>query len=317
MQNTAKRGILMKKKSTLGKLNVFLALVLAIVLIANVVVIYTKEVPVAANAETSTSEEADAPVIEALAANTYAGIDFKTNDDVVNYYAEAYNKTKAQTKEYVLDSGETVTWYSMLGEEDLQVKDIMIEGKSNAMINNLVPGIVGGLFTKGSAGLSPSSNRTPAEDVDESNGSLTTCRLKPEDVIATNVKDNGDGTITLQLQPKAFNMSHRGMDAQGNLFNTLGAIDSVVDSISALSWQSGTTAENCLVNYKNGYATVTIDTKTGLITKADYHMEAHISVNHANVAVLKDKSANVLVTYDVHFPASAEYLKTNVKATAK
>ena len=305
----------MKQKSKLSKLNTVLAVVLAVVLIANVVVIATKAVPVAVDA--NTTDETDTSVIDEFAEGTYGGVSFANDEDVVKYYADAYNKTKAQTKDYVLDSGETVTWYSMLGEENLQVSNIMIEGKENATINSLVPGIVGGLFTKGCTALSPSANRNPADDTDETGQSLQTCLLVPEDVIATNVKDNGDGTITLQIQPKEVNMSHKGMDAQGHMFNSLGAIDSVVDSIDLLKWESGTTAENCLVNYKGGYATVTIDTASGLITTADYHMEAHISVNHANVTVLKDKSANLLVTYDVHYPASAEYLKETVKATAK
>lgn len=306
----------MKQKSKLSKINAILAVVLVIVLVANVIVIATKDVPVAADADAAASTD-DVAVIDAFAANTFGGVEFKSKDDVVNYYAEAYNKTKAQTRDYVLDSGETVTWYSMLGEEDLQVKNIIIEGKENSTINNLVPGIVGSLFTKGCTALSPAANRQPVDDTDENGESLSTCRLKPEDVLEANVKDNGDGTITLQLQPVSVNMSHKGMDAQGNLFNSLGAIDSTVDSIDVLSWSSGTTAENCLVDYKNGYATVTIDTASGLITTADYHMEAHITVNHANVLVLKDKSANVLVTYDVHYPASADYLKETVKATAK
>ena len=261
----------MKQKSKLSKLNAVLAVVLAVVLIANVVVIATKAVPVAVDAK----EETDGPVIEVFAEGTYGGVSFASDADVVKYYAEAYNKTKAQTKEYVLDSGETVTC------------------------------------------LAPSASREPAADTDEDGQSLQTCLLVPEDVIATNVKDNNDGTITLQLQPKEVNMSHKGKDAQGHLFNSLGAIDSVVDSIDLLKWETGTTAENCLVNYKGGYATVTIDTASGLITTADYHMEAHISVNHANVTVLKDKSANLLVTYDVHYPASADYLKERVAATAK
>ena len=305
----------MKQKSKLSKLNAVLAVVLAVVLIANVVVIATKAVPVAVDA--NAAAETDGPVIEVFAEGTYGGVSFASDADVVKYYAEAYNKTKAQTKEYVLDSGETVTWYAMLGEETLNVSNIMIEGKENATINNLVPGIVGGLFTPGSAGLAPSASREPAADTDEDGQSLQNCLLVPEDVIATNVKDNNDGTITLQLQPKEVNMSHKGKDAQGHLFNSLGAIDSVVDSIDLLKWETGTTAENCLVNYKGGYATVTIDTASGLIKTADYHMEAHISVNHANVTVLKDKSANLLVTYDVHYPASADYLKERVAATAK
>lgn len=297
----------MKKRSKLGTFNKVLAVIFVVVLVANIVVISTKSVPVAATTE-DTAAATDAVVIDELAANTYAGIEFNDIEAVVNYYNEAYNKTKAQTREYINEEGNTEVWYTMLGEEKLNVSEIMIEGKENSMINNLVPGIVDGIYSPGLNGLSPSANRNPELDVDEENKSLTTSYLTADDILAANVTDNGDGTITLQLQPKQVNMSHKGMDAQGHLFNTLGAIDSVVDSISVLSWASGTTEENCIVDYRGGYATVTIDTASGLITEADYHMEAHISVSHATVAVIKDKSATLLVTYDVHYPASDEYL---------
>lgn len=297
----------MKKRSKLGTFNKVLAVIFVVVLVANIVVISTKSVPVAATTE-DTAAATDSVVIDALVANTYAGIEFSDIESVVNYYNEAYNKTKSQTREYINEEGNKEVWYTMLGEEKLQVSQIMIEGKENSMINNLVPGIVEGIYSPGLNGLSPSANRNPELDVDEENKSLTTSYLTADDILAANVKDNGDGTITLQLQPKQVNMSHKGMDAQGHLFNTLGAIDSVVDSISVLSWASGTTEENCIVDYRGGYATVTIDTASGLITEADYHMEAHISVSHATVAVLKDKSATLLVTYDVHYPASDEYL---------
>ncbi len=297
----------MKKRSKLGTFNKVLAVIFVVVLVANIVVISTKSVPVAATTE-DTAAATDAVVIDELAANTYAGIEFSDIEAVVNYYNEAYNKTKAQTREYINEEGNKEVWYTMLGEEKLNVSEIMIEGKENSMINNLVPGIVDGIYSPGLNGLSPSANRNPELDVDEENKSLTTSYLTADDILAANVTDNGDGTITLQLQPKQVNMSHKGMDAQGHLFNTLGAIDSVVDSISVLSWASGTTEENCIVDYRGGYATVTIDTASGLITEADYHMEAHISVSHATVAVIKDKSATLLVTYDVHYPASDEYL---------
>lgn len=297
----------MKKRSKLGTFNKVLAVIFVVVLVANIVVISTKSVPVAATTEDAAAAT-DAVVIDELAANTYAGIEFNDIEAVVNYYNEAYNKTKAQTREYINEEGNKEVWYTMLGEEKLNVSEIMIEGKENSMINNLVPGIVDGIYSPGLNGLSPSANRNPELDVDEENKSLTTSYLTADDILAANVTDNGNGTITLQLQPKQVNMSHKGMDAQGHLFNTLGAIDSVVDSISVLSWASGTTEENCIVDYRGGYATVTIDTASGLITEADYHMEAHISVSHATVAVIKDKSATLLVTYDVHYPASDEYL---------
>ena len=106
-------------------------------------------------------------------------------------------------------------------------------------------------------------------------------------------------------------MSMPGADAQGHVFQTLGAIDSVVDSISVLSWSQGTTADNCKVNYKGGVATVKINAATKEIVEADYTMKAYVNVTHANVAVIKDKSASLDITMQWKFPASAEYLQSS------
>ena len=255
--------------------------------------------------------EGDAAVIDEFVAGTYGGVDFKSVDDVVIYYVEAYDYSKTLTCEYKDADGNTQTFYKLLGEEDLQVGNIKIDGSSNSMIDGLVPGIVGGLYHPGLNGLVPSTNRDPKLDTDEWDGngeSLQTSRLVPEDILAANVADNGDGTITIQLQPKAVNMSMPGKDAQGHVFQSLGAIDKTVDSISQLSWSQGTTADNCIVDYKNGVATVTIDTKTKEIVKAEYEMKAYVSVTHANILVIKDKSASLDVTMKWSYPASAEYL---------
>lgn len=146
------------------------------------------------------------------------------------------------------------------------------------------------------------------DDVDEKGNSLVTSSLTADDVLAVVVEDNGDGTITMKIQPKMAEMSHKGQDSQGRFFNTLGGIDSVVNSIKPLTWSEGTTADNCKVHYKNGTGVVKIDTKTGKIVEADYDMEVTVDVSHANVAVLRDKSAVVSITYKNHFPASDEYL---------
>ena len=186
------------------------------------------------------------------------------------------------------------------------------------MIDGLVPGIVGGLYHPGLNGLVPSTNRDPKLDTDEWDGngeSLQTSRLVPEDILAANVADSGDGTITIQLQPKAVNMSMPGKDAQGHVFQSLGAIDKTVDSISQLSWSQGTTADNCIVDYKNGVATVTIDPKTKEIVKAEYEMKAYVSVTHANILVIKDKSASLDVTMKWSYPASADYLMSSKGVT--
>lgn len=260
----------------------------------------------------------DEPVIDEFKAGTYGGVDFQSVEDVANFYVEAYNYSKTLTAQYKDKEGNTQTYYKLLGEEDLQVGDILIDGSSNSMIDNLVPGIVGGLYSPGLNGLVPSTNRDPKLDTDEWDGAgepLTTSRLVADDLVTANVTDNGDGTITIKLQPKAVDMSAPGKDAQGHVFQSLGAIDKTVDSISVLTWAEGTTADNCKVNYHGGVATVTVDTKTKEIKSGEYVMLAYVSVTHANVAVLKDKSASLTVTMKWTYPASAEYLQSSKGVT--
>lgn len=136
----------------------------------------------------------------------------------------------------------------------------------------------------------------------------TTSHLTADDVLAANVKDNGDGTITMVIQPKEALLSTPGEDSQGRFFNSLGDISSVVESISVLSFSQGTIKDNFVVDYKGGTGTIVIDTKTNEIIKADYIMLVHIDVKHANVAVLKDKSASLDVKYQCEYPASDDYL---------
>ena len=262
--------------------------------------------------DAATSEaDYDKPVIEEFKAGTYGGVEFKDVAAVADYYKQAYDYTKTLTAQYKDDKGQTQTYYKMLCEEDLNVHDIAIDGSVNKTINNMVPGIVKPIYKPGLNGLVPSTNRDPKLDTDEWDGkgeSLQTSRLVADDLVTANVKDNGDGTITLQMQPKYVNMSAPGKDAQGHMFQSLGAIDSTVDSIKPLTWSEGTTADNCKVYYKGGTGVVKIDTKTGMIVEADYDMEVTVDVSHANVTVLRDKSAVVSITYKNHFPASNEYL---------
>lgn len=259
-------------------------------------------------------EDAGAETIEPFVAGTYGGIDFADEAAVVDYYVQAYNNTKSQTANYIDADGNTVTYYALLGEEDLQIGKVLIEGQENSVINNLVPTIVGGLFAPSTYGLPPCNNRDPL--LDNSNGDASNpgqfdfrqSYFTPEDCQACNVVDNGDGTITITIQPKAGSMSMRGEDSQGRFFEVLGDIGATVDSISQLSWASGTTQDNCLVDYSGGTGSVKIDTATNTIVEADYHMAVQVSVNHANVLVIKDKSASIEISYDMHYPASDEYL---------
>ena len=255
-------------------------------------------------------------------AGTYGGKQFDTIDDVVNYYVEAYNYTKSLTAEYD-ENGQTKTYYKLLGDEDLQVGGVFIDGKENSMINNLVPGIVGGMFQATPYGLVPCYNRDPnldnnGDDENKLNDhDFRTSLFTPEDCLAAYVEDNGDGTITIGLQPKMAEMSVRGEDSQGKFFEVLGDIGGVVSQISIGSFTQGDAKENVKVNYKGGTGIVKIDTKTNEIVEADYKMVAEVAVNHASITVIKDKSASLTITYVNHYPASDEFLKTSKGITRK
>lgn len=303
-----------KTKAPLKTLNKVLFTVFVLLLVAVVLIIVISPAKVATT-DAAAEDVVDEVVIDELKSGTYGGVNFASLDDVVAFYNECYDHTKTLTSQYKNAEGKTETFYTLLGEDDLQVESILIEGKENSMINNLVPGVVGGLFSNGLNGIPPCTNRNPELDVDINGESLTTSRLVADDILAANVVDHGDGTITITLQPKMFNMSAPGMDCQGHVFNTLGDIAGVVSSISVLSFSQGDANENIKVNYMGGTAIVKINVASKEIVEADYHEVAQVAVTHANVAVLKDKSASLTIKYDMHFPASDDYLMNTKQIT--
>lgn len=297
-----------KAKSKLSGFNKFLSILLVIAIIFLIVAIALNLGDKGAPADANNTAAEDVVTIDEFKAGTYGGVQFNTMEDVVNYYVEAYDYTKTLTEPYTYN-GEPTTCYKLMGNEGLEVKNLLVEGNSNSMLDNLVPGIVGGLFQGGVKGLPPSGGLNPDIDtVTDDKIDVSKSLLTPDDVLAANVVDNGDGTITLTIQPKEKILSMPAQDSQGHFFNTLGDISSVVESISVLSFSSGTINDNFVVAYKGGSGVITIDTATKEITKADYTMLVHIDVQHANVAVLKDKNASLDIVYTNQFPATTEYL---------
>ncbi len=273
--------------------------------------------PEAVNASAEAGTEADSAddpaVIDLFAEGTYGGVEFKSIEDVVKYYADAYNKTKAKKAMYKNEDGEIVEMYAFADQKEITITDILVEGKSNAVINKLVPQLLNALYIPTIGGLQPCNAREPEKDVDENGESLMTCRVQADDLVTANVKDNGDGTITIEMQPKLVEMARVGMDAQGRMFTALNDLGVVVDSVDAFSWASGTTEENCKVTYKGGTAIVTIDTASGEITEAHYDMHVYVNISHANLAVVHDKSVSAIVDYKCDFPCSKEFFdKCNV-----
>ncbi len=242
-----------------------------------------------------------------FAEGTYGGVEFKTLEDVVKYYNDAYNKTKAKTADYKNSEGAVETLYAFIGEEKLQIKEgsLLVDGSANKIVNGVVPGVLKQLFKANICPLPPQANRHPADDVDSAGVSMATSRVVLEDVQTGKVEEK-DGKIVITLVPVATEMSEKGMDPQGHFFNSLGALDSVVASIDILSFSQGGASENVKATYEGGKAVVTIDPASGEIVEADYNMVVNVDVQHANLSAIKDKSASLTILYDNHFPVSEE-----------
>ena len=195
-----------KRKSALDVIiRILLIALVAVAVIFAVKVVFSaaKTAPVAADAAATE----DKSVIGEFQAGTYGGIKMDTAEDAVKYYVEAYNKTKAETPSSTTRSKQT--WSAFIGDEDLKINSVIIDGNENKTINSMVPGIVGGIFHAGTSALPPTAGKVQKDDVDEKGNSLVTSSLTADDVLAVVVEDNGDGTITMKIQPKMAEMSHK------------------------------------------------------------------------------------------------------------
>lgn len=254
------------------------------------------------------SSDGAATSIEEFKAGTYGGVEFKTVEDVANYYVKCFDYTKTLTAPYTVD-GQATERYKLVGEEKLELKSLLVEGNENKLLNNTAGGIVKTILQTGVKGLPPNWGSDPAGD--QVDGVVFTKSLfTADDIQACNVKDNGDGTITMQIQPKPGEMSMHNGDSQGKFFNVLGDIAGAVAAIDILSFSQGDAKDNIIVKYQGGTGTVIIDTATNEIVGGDYVMKVHVDATHVNAAgIIKDKNASIDLDYTNHFPASDEYLK--------
>lgn len=268
--------------------------------------------------------DADENVVGEFKAGTYGGVELKTQNDAIDYFKKAYELTKTKTVKYTDKSGKETECYELLGENELQVGAILIEGQENSIIKKIAPGIVSSIFTNSVCALPPSKAIQPENDNnsgDESKAAecdFTKSLISADDILACSVKDNGDGTITISLQPKETKNSVIGNDASGKFFDVLGDVPSIVDQIGIMSFTQGDVNDNIILTYKGGTGIITIDTKTNLITAADYNMKVQVDVTHVSAAgIVKDKSAAVSIEYNTHFPAEAKYIKEYAGLTKK
>ncbi len=290
---------------------VFIAILLVIAIAGEFYIGLTipGKIEAAITAASASGDEAEGGASLTFEPNTYAGVEFKTQEDVVKYYVDAYNKTKAQTAQYKDADGNTQTFYKMVGTEDLTVKEgtLLIDGSAaGAAVQKLVPKVLGGIFSPNVNGMPPCANRNPNEDKDETGASMTECRVTNDDVDSVSVAEK-DGKVVLTIMPKAVNLSAKGMDAQGHFFNSLGAIDKTISDLG-VAWASGTTEDNCKVVYEYGTVTATIDPASGEIVEADYVMNVNLDITHVNFMILKDRGAALTLVYTQHFPADDDYL---------
>ncbi|MCR4926086.1 MAG: hypothetical protein K5917_07335 [Clostridiales bacterium] len=204
-----------------------------------------------------------------------------TNAEILAAFKEVYKNSYAKV-------GPNVA-------EELIIPTIKIGGKENSMVTGIVNKVKNSLVKPGDKGNMPPATWT--EQGFTNNGDSP---LLESDIKSATYKDNGDGTATIKIVPKAGTNSSRGKDPQGRAFNVLGsAISTVVKSFesSGLKWTEGDSNSNVTLNYDGGYLEITYDTATKMMKKGYWEMIVNVNVTNASLIGIKVKSLGATITY--------------------
>ena len=222
----------------------------------------------AAPADT-TAAPADTTAAPAAAAPT-------TPAEILAEYAVVYKTTKATG--------------TFKGHDTMSCEYVQIDGKDNSMVK--------GIADKFMAASGTNMDLPPYKGDDNP----MECLLTEADIDSATYKDNGDGTATIKIVPKAAENATFKNDPQGKSFNVLEDVAGALSSISVITWAEGDANSNVKLTEKDGYIEVTYNKDTKMMTKADYVLVTYADVTHANVAILKDKSASVKFVYTMTYP---------------
>lgn len=197
-------------------------------------------------------------------------------EDVVAKYAEVYEKTKATG--------------TFTGKSKTVCTAIAIDGKQNSLVKSIADAAIGS-EGDGTTPLSPSRDDNPGLE----------CAVKPSDIQDYKYTDNGDGTATIRLEVKPTENSRRFQDPAGDMLDVMEDLKGTLSSVSALSWAEGDADSNVILT-SSGYCEVTYDKSTDMMTKAEYVLYTEADVQHANVAIFRDKNATASFEYTIVYP---------------
>lgn len=228
----------------------------------------------------TTTQEAESTTLppETTTETATEGAKEQTKAEILAIYNEAYNKTKAAG--------------SLLGKDVMSTGDVIWGGNPNKTLTNVVSTIVKASYESSTTNaLSPKAS------------GFETSKLTEEDLASAEIKDNGNSWY-VKLVPVDSENPTPGSAGAGRLFDIMPDITPYLDIIpGGIKFTSGTAAENMVVKYSGGYAEVTIDKTSGMITSAKYDAVCTLNINNAKVVGLTVNGASIRIEIVTSFPA--------------